>query len=292
MNADHLLPEAAEWLEVSDEERKLIIRSEKWIDYRVAAEIMSDWDQLLNYPNRSRMPCRLLIADSNNGKTRLLRKFLGSHPGDPNIQGDAAFVPVLYTTLNGPDAKQLCRGLLKGLFEELPRRQTMGDLLEQLLDVLMRVRPKMILLDESNTIISGSSTRTRECFNTIKHISNSTGIPIVAAGTQEALNGFRSDEQMDNRFEPVRLPRWQMDMEFRMLLKMFERLTPLKLPSQLAGKAMAQQIFNLTDGLIGEVASLIEKAATHAIKTKTEAINDEVLSGCGYRPVSTRRLVK
>lgn len=292
MNQSHLSLSARTWLDKADDERIKMFRMEKWIDYAVASEIMADWGQLLSYPERSRMPCRLLIADSNNGKTRLLRRFLSRHPGDPNIEGDAAVVPVLSTVLNSPDPKLLCKGLLRGLFEELPRRQTMGDLLEQLLDVLIRVRPKMILLDEVNTIISGAATKTRECFNTIKHISNVTGIPIVAAGTREALNGFRTDEQIDNRFEPVRLPRWEKGEAFRKLLAGFELVTPLKFPSNLSSRRMSEEIMTLTDGLIGEVASLIEKAATEAVKTKVEVINSEVLRSCGYRPVSARKFVK
>lgn len=285
----HLSPGTLQLLQKSDDDRLESVRMEKWIDYGGAKEIIADLEELLVYPNRDRMPCRLIIADSNNGKTSLLKKFRRMHPSDPNVGGDTVKIPVLFAILNGPDERLLYRQLLSGLFESIPRNPKPGDMLEQLISVLLRVRPSMIMLDEANTIISGSPAKTRACFNALKFITNRTGIPIVAAGTREALNGFRSDEQMENRFEPRRMELWAKGSELRTLLKGFEMLTPLQRPSNLSSREMSDEILNRTGGLIGEMATLITKAATYAIKTKTEQITREGLNACGYQSVSKRR---
>ena len=288
-DAQHLSDRAKGFLDRPDADRIEEIRREKWIDYPAAREILDDFNDLIHYPVRSRMPCRLLIADSNNGKTSLLRKFLSAHPSDPNLDGDHVKIPVLFTILSSPEEKELYRKLLGCLFQEYTLRATNSDLKAHLISVLLRTKPKMILLDEVNTIFSGTARKSRDCLNGIKDISNQTGIPIVGAGTREALSGFRSDEQMENRFEPRRLTDWKPSPAFRSLLLGFERVTPLKLPSNLADKSLAGDILQRSGGKIGEVATLIATAATYSIHKKIECITPEVLDACGFKSPATRR---
>jgi hypothetical protein len=288
----HLSPNAKAMLDKSNAERIEAIRQEKWINYPAADRILADFEQLLIYPKRDRMPCRLLIAESNNGKTSLLRKFRRGYPADPNIEGDAANIPVLFAILNGPDERMIYRELLKGLFEQIPHNPKPGDLQDQLISVLLRVKPKMIMLDEVNTLITGTTSKTQACFNALKYITNRTGIPIVAAGTREALNGFKTDPQIENRFEPRRLELWGPGKELQVFLKAYEYLTPLQKPSNLWSKTMTEDIRHKTNGLIGEIASLISTAATYAIGSGEEQITESVLNNCGYVPIHRRKQMR
>jgi hypothetical protein len=279
-------------LEKTDEERIAYINTDKWVPYTAANEILKNFEDLLNTRARSRAPCRLLIAESNNGKTSLLNRFAKLHPSDPNIEGDTAKIPVVRAVLNGSNEKVIALRLLESMFQTIPPNARVADLQEQLISVLRRIRPGVILLDEANTLISGSAVKTRNCFNLLKDITNQTSIPIIAAGTREALTGFRSDEQIENRFEPLRLELWSKGPELQKLLKGMEHLTPLKEHSGLADPNLADEIRVRSGGLIGEIATLVNRASIYAIKERKERITVSMLDQCGYVPVYKRKLQK
>lgn len=274
----------------SNEERINYVRRSRWIGYEAADAILQDFEDLLTFPKRPRMPCRLLLADTNNGKTELLNHLLKKHPPEPNLDGDAVRVPVLMVTANGPDERGLYDGLLRQLFQERSARGGVRDRLNQLIDVLGRVRPGLIVIDEANTLIVGSIRKTRDCLNGIKHITNHLCIPIVAAGTREARNAFSTDPQIQNRFEPLELPLWKADRHFRRLLASFEQTLPLREPSDLSSIEMAKDCISRTGGTIGEVSKLLEAAAIWAIRNDVERITKEVLDRCVYRSPSARWL--
>jgi hypothetical protein len=291
LSSTHLTEIAASQLSLSAADRIRIIREERWLPYTAANDIISDIKDLMAYPKRGRMPCRLLIADSNNGKTSLLRRIRELNPPDENLSGDHANIPVVSAILNGPDEKLLYRKLLEGLFVNPPPKSSPGDLEQQLVQLLKRIQPRIILLDEANTLVTGSATKVRTCLNAIKNLTNSTQISIVAAGTKEARFGFKSDPQIENRFEPRELPIWKEGVEYRRLLLSFEKITPLAQPSNLSGSDAGLDILNKTGGLIGEISSLISAAATYAINKGIEKITPEVIASCAYRPDRRRREV-
>lgn len=275
----------------SDAERIEYAKRGRWINYDAADAIIQDFEDLLTFPKRARMPCRLLLADTNNGKTELLNHFLKKHPPDPNLDGEAVRVPVLMVTVDGPDERALYDAMLKQLFEEVSPRGGVREHLSQLIDLLMRIQPGLIVVDEVNTLIVGSTLKTRNCLNGLKHITNVTRIPIVAAGTREALFAFRTDPQIENRFEPRPLPLWRADKSFRRLLASFEQTLPLREPSNLSSAEMAHDLIARTGGTIGELSKLLEKATEWAIPHGHERITKEVLDRCKYQSPAERRLV-
>ena len=58
----------------------------------------------------------------------------------------------------------------------------------------------------------------REFLNLIRFLGNELRIPLVGVGTREAYLAIRSDDQLENRFEPFTLHRWEPDHEARSLL--------------------------------------------------------------------------
>jgi hypothetical protein len=77
---------------------------------------------------------------------------------------------------------------------------------------------------------------------------------------------------MVNRFEPVALPRWEMNRDFQMLLASFERILPLRQPSLLAEPALATKLLALSEGTIGELFALLAAAIVRAIRSGAERI--------------------
>jgi hypothetical protein len=111
----------------------------------------------------------------------------------------------------------------------------------------------------------------------------------VGTGIKDALRAIQTDPQLANRFEPIGLPRWTLDREFRMLLMSFEQVLPLRNPSNLAGKELATVLFSMSEGTIGELANLLSIAAAAAIRTGREQIDEAVLKQMGWVRPSERK---
>ncbi len=76
----HLSSEAGAETLLPNPERILRIRAERWINYGCAERVLARMAELLEYPQRDRMPCFLLFGATVMGKTKILRKFLRDHP--------------------------------------------------------------------------------------------------------------------------------------------------------------------------------------------------------------------
>ena len=103
-------------------------------------------------------------------------------------------------------------------------------------------------------------------------------IPIVGVGTINAIRAVHTDRQMGNRFEPIGLPRWEMNRAHQTLLISFERRLPLRVPSGLAQPVLAARLLALSDGTVGELSLLLTAAATKAIRSGRERIDEDLLA--------------
>ncbi|RZK31344.1 MAG: AAA family ATPase, partial [Hymenobacter sp.] len=80
MSLPHLLPEAAAMLGLPVAERKGKIREMKWIPYARARRIEQKMHDLLHHPPSYRMPNLLVVGDTGNGKTHIIKRFAEVHP--------------------------------------------------------------------------------------------------------------------------------------------------------------------------------------------------------------------
>jgi len=79
-----------------------------------------------------------------------------------------------------------------------------------------------------------------------------------------------------------------MSKEYRQLLLSFERVLPLKKPSDLHDPLLAAKILSMSEGTIGELSALLNAAAVHAIGGGIEQITADVLNACDYVSPSDR----
>lgn len=75
------------------------------------------------------------------------------------------------------------------------------------------------------SFIAGSSQR--EFLNLLRFLGNELRLPLVGIGTKEAYLAIRTDDQLENRFEPMVLPAWQEGKELESLLASFVAILPL-----------------------------------------------------------------
>jgi hypothetical protein len=149
----------------------------------------------------------------------------------------------------------------------------------------------MLVIDELHNVLAGRSDRRREFLNLIRFLGNQLRIPLVGVGTREAYLAIRSDDQLENRFEPFVLPRWQAGEEACSLLASFAASFPLRRESQIATRDMADYVFARSEGTIGELAHLLTDAAVAAIESGEEAITQRTLLMAPYAgPTERRRL--
>jgi hypothetical protein len=114
-------------------------------------------------------------------------------------------------------------------------------------------------------------------------------VPIVGVGTREASLAIRSDDQLENRFEPVLLPLWQEGPELMALLASSAASFPLRQRSTLDQPALAASILARTEGTSGEITMFLTRAAMAAMDSDEEALPRKTLMLAEYASPSARR---
>lgn len=286
----HLNDRAREALKLTNEERIARILATRWIGYTRAKEILEQLEDLLTHPKTHRMPNLLIYGDTHSGKTMIVKRFYGQHTACDNPGGDGAVVPVLLVqSPPGPDEGRFYNGILEAIYSPYKASDRPDKKQFQVIKMLRRVQLKMLIIDEIHNLISGNLNKQRHFLYTIKYLGNELQIPIVGVGTKDALVALRTVPEMANRFEPAHLPRWDMGSEYLKLLASFERMLPLKKPSNLVEAGLAVKLLSMSEGLIGELSTVLGKAAVKAVKGGDERITVSLLNIIKWIPPSKRR---
>lgn len=286
----HLHPSVRQAALLPTGQRLALIRADRWIGYPKATEAVARLEELLTWPTRQRMPNMLLIGPTNKGKSMLIEKFRRAHP--PEHEPNREHAPVLCIQMPpNPSPPRFYAAILAALgAPQLTRPRTQIDQREQVtLDLLLRVGVKILVIDELHNMLAGRSDTRREFLNALRFIGNQLRIPLVGVGTQEAYLAIRSDEQLENRFEPFTLPTWQPGDAARSLLASFAASFPLRRPSPIATSEMVEYLLARSEGIIGELAALLTGAAVAAVTSGIESINDTTLRMTDYRGLTERR---
>lgn len=273
----HLLPDVASVMLESDDERIRSMGKPRWIGYPQALSILDDLKTSLNGYKKSRMDSLLIVGDSNNGKTTLVNRFYSVH-GEPSKDSNGAVIrPIIYAQAPPrPSEKELLISILDRFHTAFRPTDTVVKLRFQLIHVMNACNVKMLIIDEIHSML-GSGSKLAEVMNVIKYLSNELMIPIVGVGTKKAVQVLHTDDQHAGRFDVRTLPKWEDNADFRSLLASFEKLLPLKYPSNLKNKALSNQIHAISGGNLGDVNKLLIACATQAIKSGKEQIDSEII---------------
>ncbi len=289
--AGRLTPKTIEFLDKSDDERTLYIKKERFIVYSGAQKILNKIEDLLIEPRKSRMPCLLIVGDSNNGKTSVVKKFLKMHMPTDGIETDA--VPVIIVQAPPrPDIGMFYDSILDEILIPFKKSDSLSRKDAEITYYFSKLGTKMLIVDEIHNILSGSVARQKEFMNALKNLNNKLLMPIVLVGIKEALNATNTDFQISSRFKPMYLKRWNFNNEYKALLKSIEKILPLKKESNLAGNdKIAEYILETSEGLLGEIIEIIGLSAICAILNRKEKITMEEIKDTGYVQPSLRRSI-
>lgn len=286
----HLHPSAQAIARLPADERLRHVRADRWIGYSRASEALERLEALYGWPKKQRMPNLLLLGPTNNGKSMIIEKFRRLHP--PISHPDHEQIPVLAVQMpSEPSVNRFYVALQAALGAPLRPRQHISTLEQATLSLLRAVGVRVLVIDELHNVLAGRGDIRREFLNVLRFLGNELRISIVGVGTREAYLAIRSDDQLENRFEPFALPRWEPNDEARTLLASFAAAFPLRRRSMIDTEEMARYLLTRSEGTIGELTRLLTDAAIAAIETGEETINQRALLVAPYAgPTERRRL--
>ncbi|WP_321867365.1 TniB family NTP-binding protein [Paraburkholderia tropica] len=269
----HLLPAARKQAELGNDERILGLLRDRWIDYPRATQALQQLERLFETPRRDRMPCLLLHGDSNIGKTKITARFRRAHPNEFDERSGVERCPVVAMQMPPtPDQHRFYSGLLFELGAPHNAAAGLASLERLAREILKRMSPRMLVVDEVHHLLAGSYREQRASLNLLKFLANDLQISMVLVGTHDAVLALQTDPQMISRYRPFELPRWRESDGLRRLLAAFERVLPLREPSDLARREIVQFVLSATGGLTGEISTLLNDAAELAIRNGDEFI--------------------
>jgi hypothetical protein len=282
---DHLLPSTLPLLQAPEATRIAHIRAPRWIGHPVARTAHDAMLALLARPASLRPRGLLLTGAYHNGKTMIVERFAIEHLRKSHPQrvwiiqtregaGMAHFYASVLAGLRAPQAAG---------WRNLPRA---SEQLDHLLDAL---KPRLLIFDEFHSALRGRQQDVKAIFSFLRRIARVHDISPVLVGEVAVYDAIHDTEEMGSRFDTIAVPRWSFDEDFAMLLDSLEASMPLARPSHLSQDPLARSIYDLSEGLIGEIVEIVGRAAIAAVLTGQDRITPRIVAGLGYVPVSRRR---
>lgn len=273
----NLAPQFRKYLEMSDEERIYFIQKDKWIDYPLANKVLLKMQDIFNAPKSIRSRGMLLYGDSNNGKTAILKKFYRDFSKDEYIDEDGDLIhlmPIVYViSESSSDESVMFSKILSAMNVPVNHKEKVTKKKEEVIYNLGIMKTKLIIIDEIQNVLQGPYNKMTQLITSLKTLNNTTAIPIILAGTQDAMSAISIDNQTKSRFKPLELQNWNNDENFSRFITTIEAMLPLKKASNLyQNYELLTYLHELSNGCIGEVIDILKDASIYAIRTKSEKI--------------------
>ena len=273
----NLAPQFRKYLEMNDEERIYFIQKDKWIDYPLANKVLLKMQDIFNAPKSIRSRGMLLYGDSNNGKTAILKKFYRNFSKDEYIDEDGDLIhlmPIVYViSESSSDESVMFSKILSAMNVPVNHKEKVTKKKEEVIYNLGIMKTKLIIIDEIQNVLQGPYNKMTQLITSLKTLNNTTAIPIILAGTQDAMSAISIDNQTKSRFKPLELPNWNNDENFSRFITTIEAMLPLKkAPNLYQNYELLTYLHELSNGCIGEVIDILKDASIYAIRTKSERI--------------------
>ena len=284
---NHIHPTFRDKVGLSAELRIEFLEDARWIGYPAANKAIQTMAEYMNRPSQSRNVGLLLTGKSNNGKTTIINRFKELYGEKYTDQDEEPVVPIIYCEApSTPDEKGLYASILDQLWSPVKVTAPLIKLRYQTIHLMRLCQVKILIIDEIQSMLSGSAIKRQQVMNALKSLSNELKIPIVGVGIKSAFKIIQIDKQHASRFDIMRLPDWEVNVVFQRLLIDFEGTLPLKLKSNLKRPDKARLIHAFSNGNIGDLRRLLVECAKMAIVSGKERIDMEIIKSFKYRKIS------
>jgi len=270
------------------------IYRQRWIDYPVALAALDHLQRIFDHPKTHRPPCCLMVGDTNNGKTTIGLQFMEIQNRPFHELDSQERRPVICVQAPpGPDLGELYGGILKSIAAPFQMSWRWNKKQSQLLTLLPNLGVGMIIIDEIHNINQGNRDQQILFLNGIKFLTNELRIPIVAIGTKNAETIFQTDQQMGNRFEPFRLPKWEPGVEYSKFVNRIITSSGFEPDKEFLNKRVLNQIHVESGGLTGETMKLVQSIIREAAGLGEKIISPSHFDKIDWvRPAERRRRAK
>lgn len=275
----HIAERFRQNVHLSNEKRIEFINSPRWVGYKKANDVIKILQKVMTQPKHHRMQNLLLIGNSNNGKTTIINEFYELY-GQPEVNeaGELHLPICMIESPPSANEKDLLVSIVNALQLPYRRSDTSGVLRIQVTNALRETHTKMLIIDEVHSMLTGTARQQRTIMNVLKFLCNSLQMPIVLCGTNEAVRILHTDPQHQSRFDVAELPLWQENSAFQYLVGSFERILPLKEPSNLAKSIeKLHLIHSISGGNLGNLKRLLNNCAIQAIEEGEEKITLDII---------------
>ncbi|RWI36090.1 TniB family NTP-binding protein [Mesorhizobium sp.] len=281
--ADHLLEHVRPYLDRSVEDRIAYIGAPRWIGHHVATQAHERLAELLARPPAMRTRGLMLVGPFANGKTMIAERFAVQHLKTTEQQR----VWVVQTR-EGAGLTHFYGSILHALRAPIGNSRDVGRRAEQVDHLLNSLKPRILIFDEFHNALRGRSRDVEAVLAFLRRIGRQYDISPVLIGEVAVYDFINATSEMASRFELIAVPRWRYDEAFLTLLDSFEGALPLARSSDLSDESLARKIFQLSEGLIGEIVTIVTSAAIAAARSGAERITKAGIDDLSYVPVSKR----
>ncbi|KPH04473.1 NTP-binding protein (plasmid) [Rhizobium acidisoli] len=282
--ADHLLEHVRSYLDRDQDERIAYIRAPRWIGHHVAQDSHRRLAELLERPPSLRTQGLMLVGPYANGKTMIAERFAVEH-----LRTSPEQKVWIAQTREGAGLGHFYTSILQALRAPGSDIWDLRRKAEQLDHLLSSLKPRVLIFDEFHNALRGRARDVEAVFAFLRRIGRQYDISPVLIGEVVVSDFINGTSEMASRFDLIAVPRWQYDENYLMLLDSLEAALPLAKSSDLSSEPLARRIFGLSEGLIGEIVTVITKAAVAAIRSGSERITKGSIDELRHVPISQRR---
>lgn len=286
-----LLPETRQALDFDLRGKIDYVTTEKFVPYKAADDILRTMENILKEHRKTRPPCLVVHGDSHNGKTSIIEEFMRRHPPTDGFDSDP--LPVIDVEAPaGPDTPMLYDHILDRILIPYKKSHTLSQKEHLIKHHGSKLGTRMLIIDEIHNTLAGTPTKRAFFMNSVKGLSNQMKLNVVVFGVSTALLATSTDEQIQSRFRPIKLPKWRLDEEYANLLASIELTLPFrKHPGLSSSEKLATKIHDMSDGIVGYIVEIANKCAIRALEKGNDRITLDELKEIEFVRPSERRAI-
>jgi hypothetical protein len=278
---DHLNERARQQFEsLSDDERRDVMGEPRWLPYPEAAGAVTEMNRLRTRQRGNRTQGVAILGPYRNGKTMVCDKLMATecHQVRPSYY---------YQVPTEPSRLEFISGMIKAMGRlPDPARRTIEERRQQLEGLLEEYEPRLFIFDDAHHGFRGPAAK--ELHTLLRTMGHKWDLSPVLVGDRTLAELLHNDSELRTRLDKTcLLRRWEYGAEFAILLRSMARVMPLRQASDLTETAIAQRIYQLSEGLIGEIVKIVTEAAVLAVGGD-ERITMAQIDALQYVPLSKR----